>query len=460
MRSRYLRCGLLVGLVGLVACSGGAEQGIPTTTTRSALPASTASTTDASTSPSTAVSASTTSAVTPQQDWRVDVGECADPAAASATLPSPVRIGVLAPTSGLPGAAATPIVHALEAGLAALAPEAVVTVFEDPIDPQARADVVAAADVDLFVGTVGSEASATVADVLAERCIPQLFALGDASQLDDPNGSPWNTSAAVPAAVEAAAFMGNVAASADESQSAPGSLRVGLFLTIADSADSTEDSLRDVATAAAVTLDLVVRVNPFDGLGVIAAANQLADADLDAVVLASSGLDCISFLQAWQVAQGEPTEADPVGPTVYLAGACAARAVLRGASSAADGALSSAVFVDVADPAVAADPQVAEYLDAMLSGGFDRESTFGAAGWVIAQATAATLQQAGESPAGVTRASLLEAARSLTLQSALLQPGVLVVTNGDVDPFFFDSVRLARYVAESDTFVNLGAGTD
>ena len=294
-----------------------------------------------------------------------------------------------------------------------------------------------------------------VADVLESRCIPQLFALGDASQLDDPEASPWNTSAAIPAAVEAAAFMGNVAANVGESQSAPGSLRVGVFLTIADSADSTEASLRDAAAAAAVSVDLVVRVNPFDGLGVIAAANQLSSADLDAVVLASSGLDCISFLQAWDVAQGEPTEADPVGPIVYLGGACGSRAVLRGAGPAADGALSSAVFVDIGDETVAGDPQVAEYLDAMLTDGHEREAAFGVAGWVIAQATAATLLQAADSPTGVTRASLVEAARSLTLESALLQPGILVVTNGVTDPFFFDSVRLVRHFADTDSFENV-----
>lgn len=442
----------------LVGCSGGADQGEPTTTTASISPTTSEVVVEPPTSTVGQEPAPTSTVVTPVEEWRVDAAECPDPAAATALLPSPLRIGVLAPTAGLPGAAATPIVHALQAGLAALVPDAVVTVFEDPIDPQARAEVVAAADVDLFVGTVGSEASATVADVLESRCIPQLFALGDASQLDDPEASPWNTSAATPAAVEAAAFMGNVAANAGESQSAPGSLRVGVFLTIADSADSTEASLRDAAAAAAVSVDLVVRVNPFDGLGVIAAANQLSSADLDAVVLASSGLDCISFLQAWDIAQGEPTEADPVGPTVYLAGACASRAVLRGAGPAADEALSSAVFVDVADEAVAADLQVAEYLDAMLGAGYEREAAFGVAGWVIAQATAATLSQAGDSPTGVTRASLVEAARSLTLESALLQPEILVVTGGVTDPFFFDSVRLARYSADTDSFENLVTG--
>jgi ABC-type branched-subunit amino acid transport system substrate-binding protein len=440
----------------LVGCSGGADQAASTTTR--ALPTPPESTIESATSTVGSSAAPTSTVAAPAEQWRVDTAGCADPAVASAPLSDPLRIGVLAPKTGLPGAAATPIVHALEAGLATLVPEAVVTVFEDPIDPQARAEVVAAADVDVFVGTVGSEASATVADVLESRCIPQLFALGDASLLDDPDASPWNTSAAVAATVEAAAFMGNVAANAGESQSAPGSLRVGVFLTIADSADSTEASLRDAATAAQVSVDLVVRVNPFDGLGVIAAANQLSSADLDAVVLASSGLDCISFLQAWEVAQGEPTEADPVGPTLYLAGACASRAVLRGAGPAADGALSSAVFVDVADPEVAAEPQVAEYLDAMATGGYDAEATFGVAGWVIAQATAATFAQAGESPAGVTRSSLVEAARSLTFQSALLQPEILVVTNGVADPFFFDSVRLARYGADDDSFENLATG--
>jgi hypothetical protein len=343
--------------------------------------------------------------------------------------------------------------HALEVGLAAMAPGTSFTAIADPTDPQARAEAVSAAAADAFVGIVGSEASSTAAEALARRCVPQLFSLGDASRLDDPERSPWTLSAAIPAVVEADAFMADVAAGA-AGQGATVRPRVGVFLTIADSADSTEDALRESAATADVDVDLVSRVDPFDGLGILVAANTLVDADLDAVVVASSGLDCISFLQAWTTALPALTEADPIAPTVYLAGACASRAVVRGAADAADGAVSAAVFVDVDDPEVASVPEVAEYLDAMRGAGFAAEASFGVAGWVIAQATAEVLRQAGQAPGGLTRATVIEAARALDIASALLRPGITISTDGVDDAFVFDTVRLVDYVAESDSYVD------
>jgi branched-chain amino acid transport system substrate-binding protein len=436
-------------LVALAACSGGtpASNGSVATVRDTVVPVATTSNSATTTAPN---QAPTTVAV--PEGWSPDLSSCADPAAAAAPLSAPLRVAAFAPLAGLPGAAAAPVVHALEVGLAALAPDIQFTVLEDPIDPQARALAAVEADVDLFVGIVGSEASATIADALADRCVPQLFSLGDAARLDDPQGQPWTSTAVVPARLEAVAFMNDLAANNALLEDAPGSVRVGVFLTNADSADATEAALQEAAASAAVSIERVVRVEPFDGLGVIAAARQIYEADVDSVVLASSGLDCISFLQAWDEVVGEPTEADPEGPAVFLAGACAARAVFRGAQAAADGVLSGAVYVDVFDPAVAAIDEVAQYLSAMSAAGYENEAGFGVAGWVIAEATAAAVRQAAASPSGLSRVTIMEAARSLTLQSALLQPEITVATNGVADPFFFDAVRLVRYDASADAF--------
>ena len=445
----------LIAAAALLGCSGGtggtAITAPPTTPGTSA---TTAAPSPASAAPTSADQSATSTSAATVAPWVVDTARCEDPARAAAPLSEPVRIATLAPSQGLPGAAATPVIHALQAGLAATSPASSLAVIADPTDPQARAELFSGAEADLFVGIVGSEASTTAADVLADRCVPQLFSLGDASRLDDPDASPWTMSAAIPATVESSAFMADLQSATDGGAGAP---QVGVFLTIADSADSTEAAVRDAADVAGVAVGLVSRVDPFDALGIVVAANTLADADLDAIVVASSGLDCISFLQAWDEALGEPTEAQPVRPTVYLAGACASRAVVRGSGAAGDGAVSSAVFVDVEDPAVAAEPEVAEYLDAMRDAGHGEEVGFGVGGWVIAQATTAVLQQAAASAGGLSRASIIEAARALSVESALLRTGISIQTSGTDDPFAFDTVQLVTYVAASDTYDDRGA---
>ena len=449
---------VLIAVAALLGCSGGTMGTASRTTLRTS--ATTAAPDPVSAVPTSGEQLATSTSAVAVAPWVIDTATCDDPAGAAAVLSEPVRITALAPSRGLPGAAATPVIHALQVGLAAASPATSFSVIADPTDPQARAELFAAADADLFVGIVGSEASSTAAEVLARQCVPQLFSLGDASRLDDPDASPWTMSAAIAATVESNAFMADVKATSDgegDGDGDPAGPRVGVFLTIADSADSTEAALRDAADSLGLSVDLVSRVDPFDSLGIEVAANTLVAASLDAVVVASSGLDCISFLQAWDKALGEPTEAAPVRPTVYLAGACASRAVARGAGEAGQGAISSAVFVDVDDPTVAAEPQVTEYLDAMRGAGFAHEASFGVAGWVVAQATTAVLRHAAATAAGLSRVSIIEAARGLTFESDLLRPGISIETNGGEDPFAFDTVQLVTYLAVSDTYEDRGA---
>jgi hypothetical protein len=93
----------------------------------------------------------------------------------------------------------------------------------------------------------------------------------------------------------------------------------------------------------------------------------------------------------------------------------------------------------------------------MRGAGHAEEAGFGVGGWVIAQATTAALQQAAASAGGLSRASIMEAARALSVESALLRSGISIQTSGTDDPFAFDTVQLVTYVAASDTYDDRGA---
>ncbi len=108
-------------------------------------------------------------------------------------------------------------------------------------------------------------------------------------------------------------------------------------------------------------------------------------------------------------------------------------------------------------PANADLPNVKEYLDYMASQGLSDIAATAAAGWTTAEVTIAIIKQAMESPDGLTRASIINAARDFTYTPMLARDGIVDKSMGEEDPFLSESLQVLQYNATTATFTDVGS---
>ena len=131
-------------------------------------------------------------------------------------------------------------------------------------------------------------------------------------------------------------------------------------------------------------------------------------------------------------------------PATFITNTCASSLILGAAGAAADGLYTSGNLKDVVAPSNAEDPAVAEYLAYMESQGLADIAATAAAGWTTAEVTVAIIKQAMESPEGLTRASIINAARNFEYTPMLAREGVVDTMNGADDPFLAESLQEAE----------------
>jgi len=452
------------------ACDGGGAgtTGTAGTSVPTAAPAAGATPRDApatvgTTDPPTATPSSpalpaTTAAAGPE-GWSVDTGACLDPGAADAPITGTVRIGSVMPLSGGPAATVYApvaagfrayVAHADAAGLLP-AHGLELAIDDDRADPQLTPGVVAArlaAGAQLFAGIAGAASNEAVRDALNAACIPQLFALTSAPVGADVRAHPWTIGQLVPAMVEARAFAAHVARQRPQ----------GATVAVLHADDPTGVSYADALvaeTGATASVRVVAReaVGAADPAPPAAQVAAIAASRPDVVVAAPVGVGCIGFLVELAASRAL---APGWAPEVYVTSSCAARTFLRAAGPAADGVLTSSVLVDPADPASAALAGVVELERQLATTGLVGERDAAAVGWTTGELTVAVLRQAAASPTGLTRASIIEAARAVQHVPSLARPGVVARTAGEADPFPFESLAVVRYDAATGGFQDVG----
>ena len=176
----------------------------------------------------------------------------------------------------------------------------------------------------------------------------------------------------------------------------------------------------------------------------------------DVIMAAPLGAQCATF--ASELVNAKAANAG-WEPRVYITNTCASPLILGIAGAAADGLITSSNSgaKDIGNAEVAqADPEIVTYIDYMTARGEADTIPTSAAGWTAGEVTVAILAQAAESPDGLTRASIINAARNFEYTPSMARDGITYRMNGEEDAFLVESTQIVQYDAAAKIFNDIG----
>jgi ABC-type branched-subunit amino acid transport system substrate-binding protein len=390
--------------------------------------------------------------------WTVPTDDCSDPDAADAPIEGEISIGSVMPLSGgIAAIAFAPVADGYKAYIDYANENKLIpghTVKVSIGDDQYNKDLTPGevnklldANVNLFSGIIGTPDNLAVRDTLNEECVPQLMALTGSPEWGNVAEYPWTTGALIPYDKESKAYATQI------KQAFPDGANVALFSVNSEFGQVYVDAFKELAGEGGITIVEEQTIEATDEAPPTAQVNAIAAKKPDAIMAAPLGAGCPTFLKAVADAKAANPGWNPI---VYLTNTCASPLILGAAGPAANGLYTSANLKDIGDPKVQADPKVKPYIDYMTSKGKQDIVTTAAAGWTTAEVTVAILKQAAESPEGLTRASIMNAARNFEYTPQLARDGVVDKMNGEEDPFLAESMQVVQYDATTKTFKDVG----
>lgn len=414
-------------------------------------------TTSGSTAGSTETTAASETTAAAPEAWAVNTDDCIDPEAANAPITGEIKIGSVMPLTGDTSAdeAFKPVKdgwqaymdYANEQGLLGDV-KIVASIEDDQYAPEQTPGAVSKqldAGVQVFSGIIGSPNNLAVRDTLNEECIPQLANLtGLPAWGTDVADYPWTTGEMVPYNLESRIYM--------KSLQDQGVKTVGLFYVNTDFGLSYADTIKAEASGYGLEVVSEQTVDPTSG-DVTSQLTSLAQATPEAIIAVPLGAGCISFLSALAAKKAETAG---WAPLTYVTNTCASALILGIAGEAANGIYSSNNLLDVNDPQNASNESVATYLAYMESKGLTDFVTTATAGWTAAEVTVAALIQAQASPEGLTRASIINAARNMEFSPSLARIGVRFMTDGEADGFPAQSLQVLQYDSATQLWTEIG----
>jgi ABC-type branched-subunit amino acid transport system substrate-binding protein len=463
------------GVMLVAACSS--DNKVATTTPGPATTAATAATeapSDTSASVDTA-SADTASADTAAPDtaapdtttaatdakaaaWAVNTDDCVDPGAANAPITGTVKIGSVMPlTGGVAAAAFAPVKDGLQAYIDFANEKGLLgdTKIELSVeDDQYSKDLTPVAvsklidsGVNLFTGIIGSANNAAVRQTLNDDCIPQLNALSGSPEWGRVADFPWTTGLLVPYNIESRVYAKQI------SNMFPAGATVAMFYVNSEFGQVYADAFKELATEFNLTIVDEQTIEATDSNPPTSQITSIAGKKPDVIMAVPLGAGCIGFLTELASSKAQNAGWDP---KTFVTNTCASSLILGAAADAANGLYTSGNLVDIGDPANQSIPAVKEYIDFMTGIGKADIVTTAGAGWTTGEITVAILAQAQASPEGLTRASIINAARNFTHTGSLARPGVVARSMGEEDPYLSESLQVLQYDATAKTFSDIG----
>jgi ABC-type branched-subunit amino acid transport system substrate-binding protein len=467
-RRRTFTAAFAAGALLIAACGGDDEE----TTTTDAAPVETDAATDTTEAATedTEAATDTTEAATEDTEaatetteamaegWMVNTDDCIDPDSANAPIEGTVKIASAMPLSGGVAAAAfAPVKDGFEAYIKfanenELLPGYTleVAIEDDQYNAELTPGAVATqieAGAHIFSGIIGTPNNLAVRDTLNDECIPQLNALTGSPSWGEVADYPWTTGLLVPYTVESQVYAAQIA------QDFPDGASVSLFFVNNEFGQIYADAFEEAAAEFGLEILGEQTIEPTDSNPPTSQVTTIAGQAPDVVMAVPLGAGCISFLTEMANAKAQNPGWEPA---IYITNTCASSLILGAAGAAADGLFTSNNLIDVTDPANAEIPTVAEYLAFMEAEGKAEIAATAGAGWTTAEVTVAILAQAAASPEGLTRASIINAARNFEYVPSLARPGVTDKMNGEDDPFLAESLQVVQYDADTATFSDVG----
>jgi ABC-type branched-subunit amino acid transport system substrate-binding protein len=452
--STRLLAALAAGAMLIAACGGDDKKS--DTTSAAETTAAAAVETTAAAADTTAAAVETTAAAS--DAWAVNTDDCIDPAAAEAPIEGTIKIGSAMPlTGGVAAAAFAPVKGGFEAYinyanekglLGDLKVEA--TIEDDQYNKDLTPGAVSKqidAGVNIFAGIIGSANNAAVRDTLNEECIPQLNALTGSPAWGEVADYPWTTGLLVPYTVESKVYAKQIA------ELYPDGAKVALFYVNNEFGQVYADAFKELAPDYNLEIVDEQTIEATDSAPPTSQITSIASKAPDVIMAVPLGAGCIGFLT--ELANAKAQNAG-WAPATYVTNTCASNLILGAAGAAANGLYTSGNLKDVTAPSNAADPAVKEYLDYMTAQGKSDIAATAAAGWTTAEVTIAIIKQAQESPEGLSRASIINAARNFEYTPMLAREGVKDKSMGEEDPFLSESLQVLQYDAGTATFSDIG----
>ncbi|MGB8858595.1 MAG: ABC transporter substrate-binding protein [Ilumatobacteraceae bacterium] len=420
--------------------------------------AATEDTATADTATADTAAADTTEPAAPE-GWAVNTDDCIDPAAAEAPIEGTIKIGSVMPLTGESSAdeAFAPVKegwlaymdYANEKGiLGDLKIEA--SVEDDQYSKDLTPGAVSKeldAGVHVFSGIIGSPNNLAVRDTLNEECVPQLSALTGSPSWGEVADYPWTTGELVPYGTESKIYAKQIA------EQYPEGAKVALFYVNSEFGQVYADAFKELADEYGLEIVDEQTIEAGDNAPPTSQITSIADKAPDVVMAVPLGVGCVTFLGELA---SKKAQTPSWTPATFITNTCASALILAGAGAAADGIYTSNNLMDVTDPANAALPAVKEYVDFMTGAGNETIITTATAGWAVAEVTVAIIKQAMESPEGLSRASIINAARNFTYTPTLARDGVVFKSMGEEDPFLAESLQVLQYDFDTATFTDIG----
>ena len=243
---------------------------------------------------------------------------------------------------------------------------------------------------------VGTKNNLAIRSLVNQQCVPDLFAASGATQWGNHDFPFLIGSELVPYPLEVKTFV-------DYLKQTKPNATIAVLAANDDFGQSYVDTLNQLVKGTTLK---VVKTEQYDSAGAAVdnQVNNLAATKADAFLLAGALLACPAALTAAQKAGWTPI--------TYMSGTCVSKVLLGAAKSAANNVLSVTPLLDPGDPKNASNPamvlykaQVAKYRPKA-----DTSDGIVAYGWTTGALLVKTLESAKE----LTRASVMEAARTLT----------------------------------------------
>jgi ABC-type branched-subunit amino acid transport system substrate-binding protein len=395
------------------------------------------------------------------EGWTVSTDDCVDPDAANEPIEGTVQIAAAMPLSGGPAAAAfAPVAAGFQAYIDyanenELVPgyELAITIGDDQYNPATTPNVVNGAldaGAHLFSGIIGTPNNEAVRDLLNEECVPQLMALTGSPAWGEVEDYPWTTGALLPYNVETEMYITDIVGEFPDGATA------AVFYTNNDFGQIYNETFEELAGDNNIEIVDTQTIEAPETAPPQAQVSSIAGNAPDVIMAAPLGAQCATFA-------GELVNAMAANagwePRVYITNTCASPLILAVSGPAANGLISSSNqgLKDIGNPEIAdADPEIVIYKDYMESRGEGDTIPTSAAGWTTGEVTVAILAQAAESPDGLTKASIINAARNFEYTPSMGRDGVVFKMNGEEDAFLVESTQIVQYDAANAIFNDVG----